>query len=63
MAQINTAEKQGKLLQDLWAVYYDNPLFDDKGNQREETHQQVIARALIAVLNAIELPSGTEVPE
>lgn len=54
---------QEELIRDLWAVYYDNPLFDEDGNQIEVGQHQVLARALIAVLSAIELPESAEIPK
>ncbi len=55
--------EQNDLIRDLWAVYYGNPLFDDNGEERDETYEQVLARALIAVLGSIKLPEGCEVPK
>lgn len=60
---MNIEQKQNDLISDLWAVYYGNPLCDDNGSERDETYEQVLARALIAVLTSIKLPEGCEVPE
>lgn len=56
-------QEQQKLIDDLWTIFYDNPLYDNDGEERNETSQQVIARALIAILTSIELPDSAEVPK
>lgn len=59
----NTEAKQRELIGDLWAVYYGNPLYDDNGDQIADGQMQVLARALIAVLETIQLPEDCEVPK
>lgn len=55
--------KQSELVDELWAVYYGNPLYDEYGQQIEGGEQQVLARALIAVLTSIDLPERAEIPK
>lgn len=50
------------LLQDLWAVYYGNPRFKNGGEESDETPGQVMARALIVLLENAQLPDDVSIP-
>lgn len=49
--------EQEALINSLWCVFYGSPVHDEQGVELDS--QQILAKALIVILDSIELPEGT----